>query len=73
MEDPRLPEHRARAKARRNGYTVTKSRAGISVDNHGQFMLVDDRNHVVLGDRYDASIEEIDQYLDERLAEELAS
>jgi hypothetical protein len=40
-EIDRTYEHRVRAKARRNGYTVTKSRSRPNVYNRGQFMLAD--------------------------------
>jgi hypothetical protein len=59
-------ESRVRSLARRRGYWVTKSRARKTVpaiNNHGLFMLVDDCNTVVLGERYDATLDEIESFL----------
>ena len=60
-------ESRVRRRARREGYIVHKSRAWKHVphcDNHGEFMLSEsDRNIPVLGWRYDATLDEIDEYL----------
>jgi hypothetical protein len=75
MEIDKTIEKRVRTKARRNGYIVSKSRQRAhapNLDNRGAFMLSDDRNHCVLGDRYDAALEEIEAYLDERVAEALS-
>jgi hypothetical protein len=58
METPN--EKTIRAKARRRGYYVTKSRQRAhvpNIDNHGAYMLIEaDRNLVVLGERYDATL-----------------
>lgn len=55
-----------RARARRKGYVIRKSRdRSIHADNLGEYMLIElHRNIVVLGSRYDASLEEIADYLD---------
>ena len=46
------------------GYHVTKSRARISGDNYGEYMLVDDStNGVVIGARYDATLQDIWNWL----------
>jgi hypothetical protein len=60
-------EHCLRQKAKRNGFVVSKSRERAHVpnlNNRGQYQLVNERNTVVLGDKYDASLEEIEEYLD---------
>jgi hypothetical protein len=62
-------ENRVRRKAGRIGWRVCKSRQQQHCDNHGEFQLVDDNNTVVLGDRYDASLDEIESYLDERMVD----
>jgi hypothetical protein len=60
-------ESAVRRKARRYGYSVKKSRAACSFDNMGDYMLVDvDQNFVVLGGRFDASLEEISAFLTDR-------
>lgn len=58
-------ESRVRKLAGRRGYRVIKSRRQLSCDNQGEFMLADDRNHIVLGSQFDASLEEIETYLRE--------
>jgi len=50
--------------ARRRGFKVSRSRARVSVDNAGGLMLVDAVfNHIELGARFDASPEDIIEYL----------
>jgi hypothetical protein len=35
-----------------------------NLDNHGRYMLIEnDRNFIVLGDRYDATLEDIEEWL----------
>ena len=59
-------ERRVRARARRMGYRVNKSRAPESIDNHGLYMVADaSSNYCVLGDRFDATLQEIEEYLNE--------
>ena len=62
-------ESAVRSRARRMGYLVRKSRQRINmpnVDNHGEYMLVEtNRNVVVLGDRFDATLQDIAAFLDE--------
>jgi hypothetical protein len=58
-------ESTLRARARKLGYSIHKSRLrSINEDNLGKYALVKkDRNSVVLGERFDASLEEIAEYL----------
>lgn len=58
-------ESRIRGLATRRGYQVRKSRQRSQhIDNQGLFMLVRaDGNQLVLGERYDASLEEIEAYI----------
>ena len=61
---PTTSESNIRAKAKRPGYRVEKSRERtIHSNNQGAFQLINERNYVVLGDRYDASLAEIDAFL----------
>jgi hypothetical protein len=61
-----VTESAVRGRASRAGYSVTKSRDRmIQSNNVGQFMLCDARNTVVLGDRFDASLPDIAEYLKE--------
>ena len=58
-------ESALRARARKLGYAIHKSRLrSINEDNLGKYALVkDDSKSVVLGERFDASLEEIAEYL----------
>jgi hypothetical protein len=59
-------ESTLRRRAREYGYVIRKSRAGESVDQLGAFMLIDaDRNLIVLGERFDASLADISEFLAE--------
>jgi hypothetical protein len=53
-----------RQRAARRGYIVRKSRRGWPLDNEGEFMLVEASSNIpALGFRYDASLDEITEYL----------
>jgi len=58
-------ESTLRARARKLGYSIHKSRSrSIDEDNLGKYALVkEDSKSVVLGERFDASLEEIAEYL----------
>jgi hypothetical protein len=58
-------ENRVRGLAARQGFQVKRSRQRfLSLNNHGEFMLV--RNGwIVLGERFDASLEAIEAFLRE--------
>jgi len=60
-------EARVRSHARRLGYSMRRSRQRTNVpnlDNHGEYMLVDaDRNCIVLGQRFDATLDEVEAFL----------
>lgn len=58
-------ESALRARAHKLGYAIHKSRSRtIHEDNLGKFALVkEDGNRVVLGERFDASLEDIAEYL----------
>jgi len=58
-------ESTLRARARKLGYSIHKSRLrSIDEDNLGKYALVKkDGNSVVLGERFDASLEDIAEYL----------
>jgi hypothetical protein len=60
-----LKEKAVRARARVRGYSIHKSRdRSIHSNNRGEYMLIAiDRNAVVLGDRFDASLADIADYL----------
>lgn len=54
-----------RARARKLGYAIHKSRLrSINEDNLGKYALVkEDSKRVILGERFDASLDEIAEYL----------
>jgi hypothetical protein len=57
-------ENRVRRLAAQHGYRVEVSRQQHQRDEGGQFQLVEsDRNVVVLGERFDASLDDIEAYL----------
>ena len=58
-----LKEAAVRARAKRLGYSMVKSRRAIDANNAGEFMLLE-ANLVVLGSRYDASAEQIAGYIE---------
>lgn len=67
QQTDRRYENRIRKLATRRGYRVQKSRQQEHFNNQGQFMLVCYRKGVVLGDRYDASLERIEDYLKDHM------
>jgi hypothetical protein len=61
-------ENRVRRKAARLGYRVEKSRQGIHANNMGLYQLIGPFGpscSVVLGSDFDATLEQIEHYLDE--------
>ncbi len=57
-------ESAVRRLARKSGYLVRKSRAAESADQLGEFQLVEaERNMVVLGGRFDATLHDISAFL----------
>jgi len=61
-----LNESTVRSRARRRGYVIRKSRQWKHVphgNNYGDYMLVSFNNCVVLGERFDATLDDIDEFL----------
>ena len=65
--EEKVRENRYRRMAKRLGYVLKKSKArNWNVDNHQQFMLVNAQfNMVELGQRFDASLDDVAEYLGE--------
>lgn len=60
-------ENRLRKQAARQGYGIKKSRAGLSLDNHGGYMVFDlARNYIEFGARFDATLDDIEAFLKEK-------
>ena len=58
-------ESRVRQQLQRYGYELRKSRGPISPDNLGGYMVIKtDSNSVILGNRYDASLEDIKEWME---------
>jgi hypothetical protein len=59
-----IKESTVRSRAFRAGYSVSKSRdRDTHSNNRGKFMLCDGANTLILGDGFDASLEDIADYL----------
>jgi len=55
---------RLRRRAARLDCRIVSSRWRLdTIDNHGGFMIVNDRNLVVAGDRYDLSLEAVAEWI----------
>ena len=66
-----LSEATVRRRAKRLGYYVSKSRERKHLphaNNRGCYMLINANRWVVLGRRFDASLQEIDEFLNRRAA-----
>ena len=62
-----IDENRVRKLAARLGYRLEVSRLPLHTDNRGKFQLIEsDRNMVVLGERFDASLDDIEAYLTQK-------
>ena len=66
-DDPAARESRVRHLARRNGYTLRKSRARNvfrRMDDRGGYMLLEaERWRVVLGPQFEASLDQVEAWL----------
>ena len=57
-------ENRVRRLAASSGYRVETSRQPLDRDNAGQFQLIESaRSMVVMGERFDASLDDIEAFL----------
>lgn len=64
MQTQQVSASAVRRLAQRHGYMIQKSRGALSLDNFGDYMLVEvSRNVVVLGGRYDATLEDVHSWL----------
>lgn len=58
-------EQRLRRALYKAGYTLHKSRQGISLDNYGGYMIVNYYiNGVVAGRRFDMDLDDVQEFLD---------
>jgi hypothetical protein len=58
-----LTESAVRRRARVRGFLLKKSRQQLHLNNCGEYMLIDFNNWVMFGERYDATLEQIDEFL----------
>jgi hypothetical protein len=66
-----LSESAVRSRARRHCYVLRKSRQRRhvpSLNNRGDYMVLDFNNRIVLGERFNATLEDIHEYLSDRKA-----
>jgi hypothetical protein len=65
LTDNAKRESRLRHLAKREGYLLRKSRSReVNVDDFGDFMLVEgDTNLIVLGSRFDATLDDVEAFL----------
>ena len=57
---------RLRKIAQKRGFMLRKSRGPLSLDNHGEFMIVDpSRSVVVAGERFDLDLDAVETWLTE--------
>jgi hypothetical protein len=56
-------ESKVRRWAARLGYSLVKSRKQIARDNHGKYMLLDARKLVIRGRDFDASLADVEAFL----------
>jgi hypothetical protein len=59
----RRREARARRLARRANCSLHKSRTRLSINNYGDFMIVDDQNFVVAGADFDLTLDDVEEWL----------
>jgi len=56
-------EARARRAAKRVGLMARKSRCQLSIDNRGEFQLIDPfANRIIAGEKFDLTAEEVIEY-----------
>jgi hypothetical protein len=61
-----ISESAVRARAKTRGYFLRRSRQrSTHGNNHGQFMLLDFNNRIIFGERFDATLERIADFLQE--------
>ena len=60
----RAREARLRRLARREGYALRKMRGRQSLDNYGEFRIIDYSNCVVAGVRFDMSLDDVEAWLE---------
>ena len=59
-----MTEAALRGRLRRRGLALRKSRASISVDNHGGYQVLEARQNVVIaGRRFDLSLEDVAEWI----------
>ncbi|MEA4899415.1 MAG: hypothetical protein VB115_14395 [Christensenellaceae bacterium] len=59
-----LTDNALRKRATQRGFFLRKSRCSISLDNHGEYMVLDAfSGAVVAGERYQLTAEDVDQFL----------
>jgi hypothetical protein len=63
----KVRENRLRRQAKRLGLRIQKSRARhLHFDDHGEYQLIEERtNTVVVGEKYDLSLDDVEEWLND--------
>jgi hypothetical protein len=63
----KIREERARRALRGLGFLLRKDRArSVNLDHAGEYMIIDDRNCVVAGSRFDWSLDDVESFIEDR-------
>jgi hypothetical protein len=66
MQDDKVHQNLLRRWAKRLNLTLKKSRGKRwSVNDQGGYMLIDQNNNILCGEKFDKSIDDIERYLEE--------
>ena len=63
QHDDQAQLSRLRTEARRQGFTIKKSRGKRTIDNLGGYCVIDQNNCIVAGERFDLVPDEVEKYL----------
>ena len=64
MLNTKTRENRLRRRLAKMGYLLHKSRKGISLDNFGDYMIVDMcANCVIAGSRFNLDLDDVEQFI----------
>lgn len=61
----KLLEQNLHRKVTKQGYTLKKSRAAYTLDNQGGYMIIDQNNYVVAGEKYDFTLDDVKKFLED--------
>jgi hypothetical protein len=62
-------ESRLRSALRRRGFTLHRSRARLSGDNHGDYQILNEYGGIAAGERFDLDLDGVEEFLRDEIAE----